>query len=857
MAVSIYLQRVFIWVLMFGVLAVGFAAPAQETEPSRQAKDKPPVRTDRYGDPLPPGAIARLGTIRLRPGNGVYLLACLPDQKTFLSAASEDDRMLVSVWRRTTGELFRRFEVPLDVVRGVDLAPDGKTLAASGYYRADGMYHVLFWDVASGKKVGELTGTGGNIFALAFAPNGKILATAGADQNVRLWDVAGRSELRRCQGAKDIWGRLAFSADSKILAASNTHQRAVRLWDVATGRELRTIRSDTPRMHALVFSPDGKTLATAGSNDKTIRLWEVATGKEVRQFQAPWAASVLAFSPDGKTLASGGERVEGKILEPSPIQLWDVNTGRELRRLRGHLFGVSTLAFSSDGKQLLSGGSGNVLHVWDVATGKDVLPFAEHESYVWSVVFSPDGRFLATGGLDGTIRLWEPRTGKAARVFEKGHPQRVWSVAFTPDGRTLVSYGHDGSIRFWDVAEGRQKRQWQDSEDRTPSSFALSPDGRTLALLQKNSPIRLLDAATGKEQQRLTVSTGNGGMLQFAPDGTKLASLSVSGVDDSGVLQLWDVATGKELHMWKVAQAGRIAFSADGQTLFSVTGGFSPSRMGQRTFHAWNMTTGENRPFQAIQQARVFAVAGSPNGRMLAWGDAEGTITLWELAAGQVRRRMKGHHSYVESLAFSPDGKALASGSADTTALLWDVTGMPFERRGLPLDDERLQSLWKDLAGKDAGKAFDAIGLLTAAPEQAVPLLKNKLRPAPEPAERRHVAQLIADLDSEDFAVREKAMEQLRQLGERAEPGLREALKNKPALEARKRIEELLEGVRAAAVSPDNLRHLRAVEVLEHIGTPEAREVLKKAADGAAAARLTREAKASLERLNRRHDFKP
>jgi HEAT repeat protein len=192
------------------------------------------------------------------------------------------------------------------------------------------------------------------------------------------------------------------------------------------------------------------------------------------------------------------------------------------------------------------------------------------------------------------------------------------------------------------------------------------------------------------------------------------------------------------------------------------------------------------------------------------------------------------------------------SGHADTTALIWDVTGGPVDRHIGQLPAERLSTLWNDLASKDAGKAFDAIGMLTMSPEQAISLLKSKLRPAPAPAQPRQMTRLIADLDSEEFAVREKAREQLRQLGERAEPGLREALKDKLPLEARKRIEELLEGVREAAVAPENLRNLRAVETLEHIGTPEAREVLKSLANGAPAARLTREAKAALERLVQR-----
>ena len=836
-----------------GTVAEQPSSEAKSAEKAKPAAKKEQTHTDRYGDPLPPGALARLGTVRLRAGLYVRLLACLPDRKTFLSVATEDDRMAVCTWKLSTGEPLRRYENPTRVIRAVALSPDKATLAVGGRDLGETEFRVRFWDVANGKPAGELKDVG-QTWALAYTPDGKCLATAGQDQTLRLWDLAAGTERRRFGENKERWMNLAFSSDGKILASVNAPGDRIQLWDTATGAALRAFKATPGYDRMLAFSPDGKILAVGNPEDKIIRLWDVHSGEKVREIEGKLATFALAFSPDGKILATGDARQEGKTLTSSVIHLWDVSSGRELRQFRGHLFGTNQLAFSPDGKRLLSSGGGGPIHVWDVATGEEALPFAEHTSYVNSVAHSPDGRLVATGGLDGMIRLWEPLSDKPAHQLPDGHHQRVWQVAFAPDGQTLLSYGNDGSIRFWDVAAGRETRKLQIwTDERPPGSFALSPDGRTLAVWRKNGAVALLDAATGEERRLLKGSAEQGGTICFSPDGRLLAVLSLARNADTGLVQLWDAASGRELHKWTVARPARITFSPDGRTLaMGGTDYFLPAGVSERTFHAWDTATGQDQPFRATQPARVFSVTFSPDGRMLAWGDGAGYVTLWDVAAGQVRRRMRGQHSYIQSLSFSPDGKTLASASADTTVLVWDVTGRsPSAPAGRP-SAERLQHLWDDLASKDAGKAFDAIGLLSTSAQQAVLLLKAKLRPAPAPAEPKQVARLIADLDSEQFDARQKAADELRRLGERAEPGLRAALKDQLPLETRKRIEELLEAVRASAASPENLRNLRAVEVLEHIGTPEARDVLRSLANGAPEARLTRDAKASLQRLDPR-----
>jgi hypothetical protein len=202
-----------------------------------------------------------------------------------------------------------------------------------------------------------------------------------------------------------------------------------------------------------------------------------------------------------------------------------------------------------------------------------------------------------------------------------------------------------------------------------------------------------------------------------------------------------------------------------------------------------------------------------------------------------------GHPGGVRALAFTLDGRRLVSSSDDTTALVWDLTGGAKEET---LTRPQLEALWADLASEDAARAYRAVWSLAAAPRQSVPFLELRLRPVPR-LDPSKVTRLLADLDSDRFAVRQQAAAELERLEAAAEPALRRALEGRPSLETRRRLERLL--ARLETWSPERLRTLRAVEALERAGTPEARRLLNALAEGAAGAWLTREAAAARDRL--------
>jgi hypothetical protein len=293
--------------------------------------------------------------------------------------------------------------------------------------------------------------------------------------------------------------------------------------------------------------------------------------------------------------------------------------------------------------------------------------------------------------------------------------------------------------------------------------------------------------------------------LAFSPDGKAIATGDAS--RDGRFVRLWDTATGKELcrHTGHREDVGAVSFSLDGKLVASGAGSL---------------------------------------------GTKDNSVHVWEAATGRLIRQFEGHHSCVGNVTFSPDGLTVASGAGDSTILLWDITGRRADGRwhGKALTPRQLEACWTALTDEDAAKAYDAVWMLVASAERAVPFLREHLPPAPRP-DPTTVTRLIADLDSDNFNVRQRAMKELSKLGDAIAPALRRALDGKQALEVRRRLQQLLDQTRDW--TPERLREHRAIQALEHIGTGQAKEVLEALAAGAPGTYRTEAAKTALRRLAR------
>ncbi|MBI1296535.1 hypothetical protein GC175_16395 [bacterium] len=501
--------------------------------------------------------------------------------------------------------------------------------------------------------------------ALAWHPNGDILAAGTMSGEIRLWQGADHQPAGTLIGHSRPVYRIAFSPDGNTLF-SGGEDGLIHLWNVADGKPVRVLTEQKSPIWDIAVNAAG-TWVAAGSADGRVCIWDlhadVASGQDAlcqTLAMNGWVRSV-AFDPTSNYIAAGDDT--------GLVRIWHLPSAELLCELSGHSAGVWSIDFSKDGATLATSSLDGNICLWDLRRQTLLHTLSEHGAWVRSVAFHPTADLLASGGSDQMVRLWDVKSGELRRSLP-GHGSRVWAVAFHPNGKLLASSGPDQTVRIWDVPSGRLHHTLYGRTARI-WAVAFSPDGAIVAGGGEDDKVRLWDVATLTQGDaapvysalRQTLHDHTNWVFGLAFDAPARRLVSISG---DLTVRIWDVATGRCLHVLREHhnRICNVAFSPDDRQVLS--GGEDG------LLCLWQADSG--RLLWKAQSTYILSVCFHPSLPIVLSTGADGVIRLWNADDGSPIGEWERLPSHAYSLNFSPDSNIVAGSCADKHVYLWEFS---------------------------------------------------------------------------------------------------------------------------------------------------------------------------------------
>jgi WD40 repeat protein len=821
--------------------------------PSLRAADS--VRLDLYGDALPNGALVRYGSARLRHPAEPSHLAFSRDGKWLVSVGG-DPKSSAVVWDTTTGKA--RASLEGKGFAAAEFAPNGMV------YLAAIEPTCVAWDPITGKsralanlKVNDEARAGR---AICVSPDGQTVGV-GCDKGLIVWlDATSGKERGRFErrGQVDIQA-MQYSANGSLVAvrAGPMDVFLVDALGFRITRSYQLVEDNYPSFSAVALNPLGNWLAVAASYNSgknQVRLFETGSDELAQGFAPPAVSPVaLHFSPDGGTLFG--------LLDDGKLFRWQSRDGKETL-IADTSEAVKVARFQADGKLLAVANNMGFIRLVRTSDGKRLLPESPTSSYVSAFVGGNDGKLVVSRDVMGKLDIWDRVSGNIRRTITK-----LDSPSVSQDGIWMAAWKPDRTgFAVLDLNTG--KEVWQSSAFEYGRELSFSPDSRLLASARTNpAAVDIWDVRSGHLRTTLQPTAKNveyaEPFLSWSPDGHSLLAIdrerNSQGIScgfnsrqitiskEAGTASIWEVATGQlrwsRPISWLPDPSVATAWCPNGSRLVMIQ---------NRILATYRV--GNSVPLsEMLLPSEARSVSVSADCRWTAVGFKDGTIRVWA-SKGTEQRIGQGHTGAISSLAFIPDSTQLLSASVDGTALLWDVAAMTKYTEPIVASPRAdLEKSWADLATAKGQVVLTLFEGFASQPKETVRFFKEHLKPAAAPNTER-IAKLILELGAAKYEVREKAHRQLLALGEQAEPMLQNSVSKPNNAEAKRRIETLFKELASPPVEPDTIRQLRAVELLEQIGTSDARDLLKLLTEGDPAARFTKDAAAALKRLPRRPD---